>query len=219
MSIAQYIDHTLLSPSATERDIERICQEALEFDFRAVCVSGSRLEQARELLADSGIRLAVVVGFPHGNTASDIKCREALIYSKGGADELDVVLNVGWMKDGQPRKVADELHRIREKAPLATLKLILETCYLDEPQKRMACELAREAGWDFVKTSTGFGTGGATLADVALMKDIVGDSMKIKASGGIRDYATAMEYIRAGASRIGTSSGPAIVRGEKQQHT
>lgn len=215
MPIAQYIDHTLLSPVAREEEVRRVCREAVEFGFRAVCVSGCRLELARAHLQGSGVLLAAVVGFPHGNAATEVKCREAETYAGSGADELDMVLNVGWIKDGETRKVAGELKRIRETVRGTTLKLILETCYLEDGEKRLACELAREAGWDFVKTSTGFGPGGATLADVALMKETLGSALQIKASGGIRDYPTAMEYLKAGATRIGTSSGPAIVLGEK----
>jgi deoxyribose-phosphate aldolase len=217
MSIAEHIDHTQLNPAATEDDIRRLCQEALEFHFKAVCVSGSRLKLARELLSGSGIQLAAVVGFPHGNACTAAKCCEAAAYVKSGADELDIVLNIGWIRSGNEGKVGEELKRLRNTAPQVVLKLILETCYLEENEKIRACQLACEAGWDFVKTSTGFGPVGATLADVKLMKDTVGHAMQIKASGGIRDYATALTYLEAGASRIGTSSGPAIVRDEKKK--
>ena len=217
MSIARFIDHTLLRPDASDADIRKLCREAAEFGFAAVCVSGSRLRLAGELLSGSRVRLAAVAGFPHGNTSTGAKCYEAEACVKDGADEVDVVLNIGWIKDGNTASVASELKQLREAVPDTTLKLILETCYLEEAEKRKACILASEAGWDFVKTSTGFGTGGATLSDVALMRESAGAGVQIKASGGIRDYQTAMAYLQAGASRLGTSSGPAIVLGEKQK--
>ena len=180
-SIANFIDHTLLSPTAKDSDIHKLCQEARDYGFRAVCVAGSRLGLARELLSGSDVLLAGVVGFPHGN--------------------------------------ARELKQLRESASEKTLKLILETCYLEDDDKRNICRMALEAGWDFVKTSTGFGPAGATLADVRLMKDTVGNAMGIKASGGIRDFETARKYLEAGATRIGASSGPAILEGEKQSRS
>ena len=155
--------------------------------------------------------LAAVLGFPHGNSTSSSKCLEAEAYFKNGADELDMVINVGWMRSGRIKQIETELALIRKAVPQAVLKLILETCYLNDDQKRLACQLAMGAGWDYVKTSTGFGTGGATLADVRLMKEEVRNTMGIKASGGIRDYKTALKYLKEGATRIGTSSGPAIV--------
>jgi deoxyribose-phosphate aldolase len=217
MAIARYIDHTQLHPAASLTDIHTLCQEALDFDFKAVCVPGSRLGIAREMVSDSGVRLAAVVGFPHGNASTEAKCCEATAYLQSGADELDIVVNLGWLKSGKLENVAEELKRLRAIAPDNVLKLILETCYLEEGEKVLACELARKAGWDFVKTSTGFGTGGATLSDVKLMKKTVGDTVQVKASGGIRDYQTALKFLEAGASRIGTSSGPAIARGENKE--
>ena len=214
-SIANFIDHTLLSPTATDADIQRLCREARDYGFKAVCVAGSRLELAGELLSGSGVLLAAVVGFPHGNASTEAKACEVAAYVTSGADELDVVLNTGWVRSGQLDRVDRELKQLRESASDRTLKLILETCYLEDDEKRKICRMALEAGWDFVKTSTGFGTAGATLADVRLMKDTVGDVMGIKASGGIRDFETALKYLEAGATRIGTSSGPAILEGEK----
>lgn len=214
MTIAKYLDHTLLSPWAAEADIQNLCAEARDFGFKAICVAGCHLETAREFLAGSGVLLATVVGFPHGNTSTEAKCCEAVAALETGADELDVVLNVGWVKSGLLSRVSAELERLRATAPGTPLKLILETCYLEQEEKRRVCQMALEARWDFVKTSTGFGTAGATLSDVALMKEVVGAAMEIKASGGIRDYETALQYLRAGATRIGTSSGPAIVQGE-----
>lgn len=218
-SIANFIDHTLLSPTATESDIERLCREARDFGFKAVCVAGSRLKLAQDLLSGSSVLLAAVVGFPHGNASTEAKACEMADYVKSGADELDVVLNTGWVRSGQLEKVRRELEKLRKSAPDQTLKLILETCNLKDDEKRQVCLMAMETGWDFVKTSTGFGSGGATLADVRLMKEAVGNAMEIKASGGIRDFETALKYLEAGATRIGTSSGPRILEGEKQSRS
>lgn len=212
MDIARYLDHTQLAPNSTESDILKLCNEGLEYNFRAICVAGSWVEFCKSQLAGSPVLLAAVLGFPHGNTTSSSKCFEAETYFKNGADELDMVINVGWMRSGQTKPIEAELALIRKAVPEGVLKLILETCYLNNDQKRLACQLAMEAGWDYVKTSTGFGKAGATLEDVRLMKHEVKNTMGIKASGGIRDYQTALKYINAGASRIGTSSGPAIVQ-------
>lgn len=212
MDIARYLDHTQLAPNSTESDILKLCNEGLEYNFRAICVAGSWVEFCKSQLAGSPVLLAAVLGFPHGNTTSSSKCFEAETYFKNGADELDMVINVGWMRSGQTKPIEAELALIRKAVPEGVLKLILETCYLNNDQKRLACQLAMEAGWDYIKTSTGFGTAGATLEDVRLMKHEVKNTMGIKASGGIRDYQTALKYINAGASRIGTSSGPAIVQ-------
>ena len=211
MNIARYIDHTQLAPNTTESDILKLCQEGLEYGFRAICVAGTWVEFSKSQLSGSPVLLAAVLGFPHGNSTSSSKCLEAEAYFKNGADELDMVINVGWMRSGRIKQIETELALIRKAVPKAVLKLILETCYLNDEQKRLACQLAMGAGWDYVKTSTGFGTGGATLADVRLMKEEVKNTMGIKASGGIRDYETALKYLQEGATRIGTSSGPVIV--------
>jgi deoxyribose-phosphate aldolase len=216
-SLARYIDHTLLAPTATEAAIRHLCREALQFHFRAVCVSGCWVGVAREMVEGSGVGLAAVVGFPHGNSATLAKCREAEACLGAGAGELDVVVNIGWLKSGAPEKVGSELRQLRDVAPQAILKLILETCYLNAAEKRLACQLALESGWDFVKTSTGFGPAGATVEDVLLMKEIAGETMQVKASGGIRDTQTARTFLQAGATRIGTSSGPAIVLGDNPE--
>jgi deoxyribose-phosphate aldolase len=211
MNIARYIDHTQLAPNTTESDILKLCQEGLEYGFRAICVAGTWVEFSKSQLSGSPVLLAAVLGFPHGNSTSSSKCLEAEAYFKNGADELDMVINVGWMRSGRIKQIETELALIRKAVPKAVLKLILETCYLNDEQKRLACQLAMGAGWDYVKTSTGFGTGGATLADVRLMKEEVRNTIGIKASGGIRDYETALKYLQEGATRIGTSSGPVIV--------
>lgn len=216
--LATYIDHTLLSPTATEGDIVRLCQEALQHNFRAVCVNGCHLETAREVLQGSRVSLAAVVGFPLGAMATGAKLCEAEACLRAGADELDMVLNLGWIKAGNHRAIASELRTVREAAPQATLKLILETCFLDEAEKTTACHLALDAGWDFLKTSTGFGRGGATLEDVRLMKRLAAGRMQVKASGGIRDLEAALAFIGAGADRLGTSSGLALMEAVKKSN-
>ena len=215
--LVSYIDHTLLSPLATAAEVEQLCREALLHRFRAVCVNGCHLEVAREILRGSGVSLAAVVGFPLAAMPSEAKVCEAEACLLAGADELDVVLNLGWLKAGNLKAVATELRLLREAAADAMLKLILETCYLGDAEKTTACRLALEAGWDFVKTSTGFGKGGATLADVRLMKEAVGGKMQVKASGGIRDLDAALAFIDAGADRLGTSSGLALVEAYKNR--
>jgi deoxyribose-phosphate aldolase len=182
-----------------------------------VCVNGCHLEAAREIVRGSGVSLAAVVGFPLGAGATEAKACEAEACLLAGAEELDVVLNLGWLKAGNLKAVTTELRLLREIAPDAVLKLILETCFLEDAEKRTACRLALDAGWDFVKTSTGFGTGGATLADVRLMKEAVGEHMQVKASGGIRDLDAALAFIAAGADRLGTSSGLALVEAYKNR--
>lgn len=209
--LASYIDHTLLNPVATATEIEQLCREALEHRFRAVCVNGCHLGAAGELLRGSGVSLAAVVGFPLGATATEAKVCEAEFCLMAGADELDVVLNLGWLKAGNLKAVTAELELLRKTAQKAVLKLILETCYLEDAEKITACRLALDSGWDFVKTSTGFGKGGATLEDVRLMKDVVGAKMQVKAAGGIRDLDSALAFITAGADRLGTSSGLVLV--------
>ncbi len=209
--LARYIDHTLLKPDATPAAISNLCKEALEARFKAVCVSGAHVASAVRLLEDSPVAVACVVGFPLGSSSTEAKVCEARAYRDAGAAELDVVLNIGWLKSGETARIARELQALREALPGAVLKLILETCYLAEAEKESACRLALAAGWDFVKTSTGFGTAGATLDDVRLMKRIVGNAMEVKASGGIRDRKSALAFIAAGATRIGTSSGLRIL--------
>ena len=209
----------LNDPCISYEACETLCREALDYQFGAVCVHGSRVEVAATFLEGAGQHLAAVVGFPLWATCPDVKAYEARACLAAGASELDVVVNLGWVKDGQWGRIGAELDLLREAADGSCLKLILETCYLENKEKRLACILARDAGWDYVKTSTGFGTGGASLSDVALMRESAGAGVKIKASGGIRDYQTAMDYLQAGVSRIGTSSGPAIVMGEKQSTT
>ena len=210
MQIQDYIDHTLLKPTAIPSDIEKLCQEAKDYKFQAVCVNGCYTKFAKEQLKNSQVKLAVVVGFPLGAMSTESKVFEAKDSVANGADEIDMVINLGWLKSGKLELVEREISEIKKAIGHKVLKVIIETCYLTQDEKIKACELAVKAGADFVKTSTGFGEGGATLEDVKLMKKVVGNKAKIKASGGIKNRATALKYISLGVSRIGTSSGIAI---------
>lgn len=213
MNISQYIDHTLLKATATEHDIRQLCREAVDHEFFAVCVNGAYVALCREELRDSKVKIASVVGFPLGAMDMFSKIDEAENALKNGADEIDMVINLGWLKSGRLEAVETEIRKVKDAIGNAVLKVIIETCYLDEAEKRTATKLVVEAGADFVKTSTGFGTGGATLEDIHLMRAVTKDKIKIKASGGIRDLQTAIHYIDAGVSRIGTSNGVQIVSG------
>lgn len=211
MKIENYIDHTLLKPTATEHEILKLCEEAIRYRFHAVCVNPGNIPIAAKMLEGTDIKIAGVVGFPLGATASKIKEAEAAYCLEHGADEIDVVMNLGWLKSGQDQKVLEELSQLKKSIGKKILKVIIETCYLDEKEKVTATNIVLESGADFVKTSTGFGSGGATFEDVALMKRIVGQKIKIKASGGIRDRETALKYIDMGVARLGTSSGVKII--------
>lgn len=211
MQLENFIDHTLLKPTATEEDIRLLCAEALNYKLYAVCINGGYISLAKVLLRGSKVKLVAVVGFPLGAMSTRAKVQEAKDYIERGADEVDMVLNIGWLKSGKFSVVEDEITQVKKVLGSGVLKVILETCYLTEEEKRMACTLAVNAKADFVKTSTGCGTAGATFEDVVLMKSVVENKIKIKASGGIKDAATAKRYIDLGVSRIGTSSGVAIV--------
>lgn len=210
-SLAQYIDHTLLKPDATVAEIKKICDETIRYGFKAVCVNGCHVALAKKQLKGHNVQLATVVGFPLGAMSTKAKVMEAEDAIKNGADEIDMVLNIGWLKSGMDEAVREDIAMVKSAIGDAILKVILETCFLTDDEKKRACQLAVAAGAEFVKTSTGFGSGGATLADVQLMKATVGQQAKIKASGGIRDRQTALEYIELGVARIGTSSGPSLV--------
>jgi len=214
MQIQDYIDHTILKPTATISDIEKLCKEAIDHKFYAVCVNGCYTNLAKKKLEGSKVKLAVVIGFPLGAMSTASKVFEAQDCIANGADEVDMVINIGWMKSGKLNLVLREISNIKKAIGVKILKVIIETCYLTKEEKIKACALALEGGADFVKTSTGFGTGGANLEDVKLMKEVVGGKAKIKASGRIKDRATALKYIALGVSRIGTSSGIAIASTE-----
>ncbi|MAP55109.1 deoxyribose-phosphate aldolase [Altibacter sp.] len=211
MELRQYIDHTLLAPTATPENVLQLCEEAKQYHFYAVCVNSCYVSLASNALLDTPIKVAATVGFPLGAASSKSKRSEAEQAIKDGAHEIDMVLNIGLLKSQQYKNVHEEITAIKEVIGNAVLKVIIETCFLTDEEKRIACSIAAKAGAQYVKTSTGFGTGGATLDDVALMVEEVGPSVKVKASGGIKDVKTARKFIALGASRIGTSSGIAIV--------
>jgi deoxyribose-phosphate aldolase len=211
--LAAFIDHTILKADATARDIEKLCAEAHEHKFYSVCVNGSRITAARHFLEGTDVKVASVVGFPLGAMSADAKRFETEAAIDDGAQEIDVVLNVGRLKDGNDKYVLRELCDVVEAADERTVKVILETCLLKQEEKIRACKLVVESGAHFVKTSTGFNSGGATVDDVRLMRETVGPKFGVKASGGIRDTKTALAMIEAGATRLGTSASVAIVKG------
>ena len=211
--LAAYIDHTLLKADATAKDIEKLCAEAREHRFYSVCVNGSRVRQARHLLDGTDVKVASVVGFPLGAMSGDAKRFETEAAIDEGAHEIDVVLNVGLLKDGEDNLVLRELRDVVEAADERPVKVILEACLLTTDEKIGTCKLVVESGARFVKTSTGFSHGGATVADVRLFRETVGPNFGVKASGGIRDTKTALAMIEAGATRLGTSAGIVIVKG------
>ena len=213
MNIARAIDHTLLKPDATRSDILKLCAEAREFGFFSVCVNSSWVAIAAAALKGSDVRVAAVTGFPLGAMDSEAKAFETRRAVDCGAGEIDTVLAVGRLKASEESYVLDDLRRVVEAAGTAGVKVIFETCLLSQEEKLAACRLACEAGAAFVKTSTGFSTGGSTVEDVRLMAAAVAGRCLVKASGGIRDAASARAMLEAGASRLGTSNGIAIVRG------
>jgi deoxyribose-phosphate aldolase len=212
-ALAQFIDHTLLAADASREQIAALCREAQEHGFYSVCVNSGQVPYAAQLLAGAKVKVCAVVGFPLGAGLSDTKAFEAKQAVAAGAGEIDMVLNIGALKDGLLDQVRDDIAAVKQACGAVPLKVILETCLLDDAQKTSACEVCRELNVAFVKTSTGFSRSGATLEDVALMRKVVGPDIGVKASGGVRDYATAVAMIEAGATRLGTSSGIAIVSG------
>ena len=214
MAIQRFIDHTLLAADATKEKIEKLCKEALEYHFASVCVNSCWVKLASEILSGSDVAVCTVVGFPLGAMNTESKAYEAEKAVADGADEIDMVINIGYLKSGMTSEVLEDIKAVRKATEGKVLKVIIETCLLSDDEKRTACELSAEAGADFVKTSTGFSTGGATEHDVALMRSVVGDKLGVKASGGIRDYKKAKAMIDAGANRIGASAGIAIVKEE-----
>jgi deoxyribose-phosphate aldolase len=209
--LASIIDHTLLKPDATATDIDRLCREALDSGFAAVCVNPWWVSRAAQQLKEANVHVCTVVGFPLGVTTTEAKVAETRKAITDGASEIDMVMNIGAFKSGDHKGVEEDIRAVVRAADGRTVKVILETGFLDEREIRTACELAKAAGAHFVKTSTGFGPGGATVEAVRIMRETVGREMGVKASGGIRDLATAKKMVSAGANRIGTSSGVAIV--------
>ena len=219
MELNHYIDHTLLKPTATPEDIIELCNEAKTHNFYSVCVNGCYVSLAKDHLKDSEVKIAAVIGFPLGASTPESKIREAKIAIEHGADEIDMVMNIGFLKGEWYEAVATEIAEIKKAIGSCVLKVILETCYLTDEEIKKACQLSKRANADFVKTSTGFGSGGATEKAVEIMLDEVGDVLKVKASGGIRDAETAKKYIKIGVSRLGTSSGIAIVSSPNNKDT
>lgn len=212
MGLNKYIDHTILKATASNSDVQKLCEEAIEHEFYSVCVNGCYVADAKQLLQGTDVKVAAVVGFPLGAMTTAAKVFEAKEAVENGASEIDMVINVAKLKDGEFEYVENEIRQIKEAIGDNVLKVIIETCYLTDEEKVKACELSLVAKADFVKTSTGFGTGGATYEDVKLMKSVVGDNAKVKASGGVRDKETAEKYVELGAERLGTSSGIDIVK-------
>ncbi len=213
-NLAQYIDHTLLKPDAQQADIARLCKQAQEYNFVSVCVNAVWAKEAKKHLPT--VPLCCVVGFPLGASTPEVKLAETKEVLEAGANEVDMVINIGALKDSDLGKVQKEINLLAKECHKfgAKLKVIIETCLLTEDEKIVACLLAKKEGADFVKTSTGFSMAGARKQDVALMRKVVGNKMGVKASGGIRDRATALAMLKAGANRIGASEGVRICRGE-----
>ncbi len=214
MNLSNYIDHTLLKPDATTEQIKNLCAEAIENKFYAVCVNSSYVALASEILKNTQIKIASVVGFPLGVVDSKSKAFETLIAIQNGATEIDMVIHIGALKEKKYQYVQNDIADVVQAAAGNKVKVILETALLTDDEKKIACELSLKAKAHFVKTCTGFGGGTASITDIQLMKSVVGNQMEIKASGGIKTFDFAKELILAGANRLGTSSGIALVNGE-----
>ena len=216
MELSKYFDHTILYPDTKKEDVLKVCKEAKEYDFFSVCVNPHYVSLVNEELKNSDVKVTSVIGFPLGQSISEVKAFEAKKAIEDGADEIDMVLNIAALKNEEFEYVKNDIKAVVDACKdKALLKVIIETCLLTDSQKVKACELAKEAGADFVKTSTGFSSGGATIEDVKLMRKTVGDKLGVKASGGVRDLEKAEAVIEAGATRIGASSSVQIVKGEK----
>ena len=215
VSIARLIDHTLLKPDAQPAQVEQLCAEAIEWGFASVCVNSCHVTLCRRRVEGSDVRVCTVIGFPLGAMLREAKAAEAAAAANLGADELDMVMNIGWLKAGADEMVVSDIHRVVDAAQQRPVKVIIETCLLTEEEKERATRLVIESGAAFVKTSTGFSTGGATVEDVALLARVGAGRIGVKAAGGIRDYSTVLKMVEAGATRIGTSSGVTIVKSER----
>lgn len=215
MEYNKLIDHTVLKADTKEETVVKICKEALEFNFASVCVNPSYVELCSNLLKGSDVKVCTVIGFPLGANTKEVKGFEATDAVNKGAHEIDMVINIGALKDHKDDYVYEEIKYVKECCKGKLLKVIIETCLLTEEEKVRACELSKKAGADFVKTSTGFSTGGATKEDVALMRKTVGKDLGVKASGGVRTYEDMVDMVEAGATRIGTSGGPNLLSGLK----
>ena len=214
MKLNKYIDHTLLKPDASQEQIETLIEEAKKYDFASVCVNPTWVSFAAQALKATDVKVCTVIGFPLGANTPELKAFETSDAIQNGANEVDMVINIGVLKSRNFDLVERDIRAVVEAAKGTLVKVIIETCLLTDDEKVRACQLAQKAGADFVKTSTGFSTGGATVADVALMRKTVGPDMGVKASGGARSYEDALAFIKAGATRIGASSGVAIMEGD-----
>lgn len=217
MELNKYIDHTLLKQDATKDQILAIIEQAKQYDFASVCVNPTWVALAAKELDGTDVKVCTVIGFPLGANTSAVKAFETKDAIANGADEIDMVINVGALKAGDDALVEEDIRAVVEASGDKLVKVIIETCLLTDEEKVRACQLSQKAGADFVKTSTGFSTGGATVPDVALMRQTVGPDMGVKASGGARSLEDALAFIEAGATRIGASSGVAIMEGQKAQ--
>ncbi|MDA9461025.1 Deoxyribose-phosphate aldolase [Enterococcus mundtii 3F] len=216
--LANMIDHTLLKADAQKAEFEQLCKEAINYGFKMVAINSYPVGMCRNFVQDSDVHVGAAIGFPLGQTTIETKVFEVKDAIKNGADEIDYVINIGKLKEGDIDYIRDEMKAVvnasREGGIIS--KVILENCYLTDQEKMAVCEIAKEVKPDYVKTSTGFGTGGATVEDVKLMKQVVGETVKVKAAGGIRDLDTALQMIKAGAERLGTSAGIKIIEEYKQ---
>lgn len=210
----KYIDHTLLKPDCSLKDIEKLCDEAIKYDFKSVCVNPGFVSFCKNKLKNSNVLVCSVIGFPLGATTTQVKAFEAKEAIENGADEIDMVINISKLKDKDYEYVLNDIKKVVKSSKDHIVKVIIETCLLTNEEKIKVCELAVEAGANFVKTSTGFSTGGATIEDVKLMRKVVGPKIGVKASGGVRNKEDMINFINAGATRIGTSSGPKLILGE-----
>ncbi len=211
MKLNKYIDHTLLKPTATRTEIAKLCHQAMQYDFYSVCVNACYIALAKDLLKGSAVSICSVVGFPLGAMQTVSKAAETKHAISNGADEIDMVMNIGALKSNDYNVVLKDIKDVKQVLNTKILKVIIETCYLNNNEIIKATDIVNESGANFIKTSTGFGTRGASLEDIQLIKTIANPNLKIKASGGIRDYNTALSYVQLGADRIGTSSGVKIV--------
>ena len=217
-NLSRYIDHTLLKADATENEVIKLCNEAKEYDFFSVCINPGFVELAAKELRESNVAVCTVIGFPLGASTPETKAFETRDAIQKGAAEVDMVINISKLKDKKDEEVLKDIKAVVDAADKkALVKLIIETCLLTDEEKERACKLAKDAGADFVKTSTGFSTGGATKEDIALMRKTVGTEMGVKASGGVRTYEDAVTMIESGATRIGASASIAIVTASKAQ--
>ncbi|ABR49047.1 deoxyribose-phosphate aldolase [Alkaliphilus metalliredigens QYMF] len=216
--LSKYIDHTILKPETTKAQIKQVCDEARKHDFYSVCVNGSNVSYVVDQLKETDVKVTAVVGFPLGSASKETKAFETKDAITKGAHEIDMVINIGALKDKNNIYVLEDIQSVVEAAQgRAIVKVIIETCLLTEGEKVLACELSKQAGAHFVKTSTGFSSGGATVEDIRLMRETVGPTLGVKASGGVRDTKTAMAMIDAGATRIGASTSVSIVEGTDNQ--